>query len=173
MDRFAEDPPIERRVGSLLEERSETVAVAETCTGGMVTALLTSVPGAGAYLDRAYVPYAYDALRTQLGIPREALDAHGVVSPPITEELARRARDRADATWGVSTTGIAGPMGETAEKPIGTSYIGIAYAGLWESGNSFAETTAHHFKGDRGANREQLSRTALESLFDHLVSDEE
>lgn len=167
MHRFAEEPPIEETVGARLAERSETVAVAETCTGGVVTALLTSVPGSSAYLDRAWVPYAYDSVRTELGVDRETIDADGVVSPAVTAALAKRARDRADATWGLATTGVAGPTGGTPAKPVGTGHVGVARAAPWESGESYVETATEEFDGDRSAVREKLSRAALHALDEH------
>ena len=103
MHAFAGDPPVEETVGELLEEHGTTVAVAETVTGGMVTALLTAVPGASEYVDRGFVPYSYDSLREQTGVTREELDAEGVVSAPVTRQLARRGRDVADAEWGLAT----------------------------------------------------------------------
>ncbi|MFB6295981.1 MAG: CinA family protein [Halobacteriales archaeon] len=164
MRQFAGDPPIEERVGRALDERGQTVAVAETCTGGLVGTLLTAVPGASDYFDRAFVPYSYDSLREELGIARETLDAEGVVSAPVTRQLARRARDRADATWGLATTGVAGPGGGTEGKPVGTAYVGVAYAGPWETETSYAIAERHAFDGDRGQVREQVSRAALERL---------
>lgn len=173
MDRFAASPPIEERAADRLRAREESLAIAETCTGGLVTALLTGVPGASAYLDRAFVPYGNDALRTELGVAREPLDANGVVSPAVTEELARRARDRADADWGLSTTGIAGPTGGTPEKPVGTSHVGVAYAAPWASEDSYATAETHEFEGDRGAVRERIAREALSTLADHLAAVED
>jgi len=161
---FAEDPPVEERVGDLLAERAETLAVAETATGGLVGALLTSVPGASDYLDRVVVPYDYDALRTTLAVPRETLDEHGAVSEPTTRALARAARDTADATWGVATAGVAGPGGGTEDKPVGTGFVGIGYAAPWESGDSTASVSRYEFDGDRTAVRERLARRALRDL---------
>jgi nicotinamide-nucleotide amidase len=168
MREFADEPPIEERVGQSLREAGHTVAVAETCTGGMVATLLTAVPGASGYFDRAFVPYAYDSLREELGIERETLDAEGVVSEPVARQLARRARDRADATWGVATTGVAGPTGGTAEKPVGTVLMGLAYAGAWETGTSYATTERREFDGDRATIREKASRAALGLLHEHV-----
>jgi nicotinamide-nucleotide amidase len=161
---FAEDPPVEERVGDLLAERAETLAVAETATGGLVGALLTSVPGASDYLDRVVVPYDYDALRTTLAVPRETLDEHGAVSEPTTRALAQAARDTADATWGVATAGVAGPGGGTEDKPVGTGFVGIGYAAPWESGDSTASVSRYEFDGDRTAVRERLARRALRDL---------
>jgi nicotinamide-nucleotide amidase len=170
MHAFASEPPIEEGVAEALDDADATVAVAETATGGMVTALLTAVPGASGYVDRAFVPYSYDSLREQLGIEREELDAGGIVSAAVTRQLAMRARDVADATWGLATTGIAGPGGGTPEKPVGTAYVGVAHAGAWGSESSYAAVEAHEFGGDRAAVRERTSRAALALLAEHATS---
>ena len=166
MRKFADDPPIERRVADALTEREQTVATAESCTGGLLASLLTDVPGASDYFDRGFVTYAYDAKRTTLGVSREALDEHGAVSAPVAREMARGARDLSDATWGVSTTGVAGPTGGTEEKPVGTVYVGIAYAGEWGTGASYATATRHEFDGDRIAIKELAARGALSEFLE-------
>jgi nicotinamide-nucleotide amidase len=164
MYEFASDPPIEERVGDLLRERGETVAVAEGCTGGLVGALLTSVPGASDYLDRVVVPYDYDALRDLLAVSRETLDEHGAVSEPAVRETARGVRDTADATWGVSTSGVAGPGGGSEETPVGTVLVGVAYAAPWGTGESETTVARYEFDGDRAAVRERGARQALQDL---------
>lgn len=169
MRTFADDPPIEERVGESLREAGDGVAVAETCTGGAVATLLTAVPGASDYFTRGFVPYSYDSLREELGITREALDAEGVVSEPVTRQLARRARDRADATWGVATTGIAGPTGGSLEKPVGTVYLGLAFAGPWETDTSYARAERRKLEGGREQVREKASRAALGLLYEHVT----
>ena len=166
MHEFAADPPIEERVGDLLERRAETVAVAEGCTGGLVGALLTSVPGASGYLDRVVVPYDYDALRDLLAVSRETLDDHGAVSEPAVRETARGICDTADATWGLSTAGVAGPGGGSEETPVGTVFVGVAYAAPWGSGESETTVARHTFDGDRAAVRERAARQALTDLQD-------
>jgi len=166
MHEFAADPPIEERVGDRLAEREETVAVAEGCTGGLVGVLLTSVPGASAYLDRVVVPYDYDALRDLLAVSRETLDAHGAVSEQAVREVAQGVRDTADATWGVSTAGVAGPGGGSAETPVGTVFVGIAYAAPWGSGESETTVTRYTFDGDRATVRERAARQALTDLYE-------
>jgi nicotinamide-nucleotide amidase len=171
MERFAEDPPIEERVGDALAEREERVAVAESATGGLVGALLTAVPGSSAYFDRAYVTYSYDAKRNVLAIPRETLDAHGAVSEPVAQSMARATRDLSDADWAVSTTGIAGPSGGSPETPVGTVYVGVAWAAPWESEASGATVERHEFEGDRGAIRERMARQALSDLYDAVHAD--
>jgi nicotinamide-nucleotide amidase len=164
MHEFADSPPVEQRVGERLRDRDETVAVAEGCTGGLVGALLTATPGASDYLDRVVVPYDYDALRDLLAVPRETLDDHGAVSEPAVLACARAVRDTADATWGVSTTGVAGPSGGSDETPVGTGIVGVAYAAPWESGDSYARAERFEFDADRAENRERIARAALHEL---------
>ena len=153
-----------RRLGERLDASGETLAVAETVTGGLVGARLSAVPGASAYFDRAYVAYDYDALRTMLGVERETLDEAGAVSAPVARQLARRARDRADADWGVSTVGVAGPSGGNAEKPVGTAFVGVARAAPWESGDSGAWVEEQAVEGDRETVREGVAAAALEAV---------
>ena len=165
MDDFAADPPVETRLGDRLRERGDTVAVAETATGGLVTALLTRPPGASDYLDRGWVPYAYDSLREELAVPRETLDDHGAVSAPTVEAMARAARDRARTDWGLATAAIAGPGGGTEDRPVGTAFVGVAEAAPWESGESGATVERYTFEGSRDAVREQVVRQALRDLL--------
>lgn len=165
MDEFAADPPVERAVGRALREADQTVAVAEGCTGGVVSALLTAVPGASDYLDRAMVPYSYDSLRELLAVSRETLDEHGVVSDAATGEIARGVRDTAKTTWGVATTGVAGPDGGSDETPVGTVFVAVAYAGPWGSGTSSVAVERYEFDGDRTAVRERGARAALSDLL--------
>ena len=156
------------RLGDALRESGGTLATAESCTGGLVAARVTAVPGASDYFDRGVVTYAYDAKRELLGVTREALDEHGAVSGPVARQMARRVRDLADTTWGLSVTGIAGPTGGTEEKPVGTVYLGVAYAGEWGSGESYAAFERRHFDGDRGSVKEQAAHGALELLAAHV-----
>ncbi|SNR52790.1 CinA family protein [Halorubrum vacuolatum] len=152
-------------LGDLLRERGETLAAAESLTGGLVSARIVDVPGASDYFDRGFVTYAYDAKREVLGVARETLDAHGAVSAPVAREMAARARDRADVTWAVSTTGIAGPGGGREGKPVGLVYVGVAYAAPWETDRSFARSTRLLLTGDRDAIREGSVDGALSALL--------
>jgi nicotinamide-nucleotide amidase len=158
------EPPVEERVGELLTERGETVALAESLTGGLVGSLLTDVPGASDYVDRGTVAYSNDAKLTSLGVTRESLDDNGAVSEPVAVEMARGARDGAETDWGVSTTGIAGPTGGTADKPVGLVYVGVAHAAPWGSGDSFARAERHVFDGDRLAVKRASAEAALSLL---------
>lgn len=159
---------IEKRVGEALRESGATVATAESCTGGLVCSLLTDIPGSSDYVDRGFVTYAYDAKRAMLGVSREVLEEHGAVSEPVAREMARGARDVADVTWGVSTTGIAGPSGGTDDKPVGTVFIGIAYAASWESGDSYVTVSRHEFNGTRKEIKEKIARQTLSDLLTEI-----
>ncbi|GAB3029561.1 CinA family protein [Natronobiforma cellulositropha] len=156
------------RVGETLRERGETLAVAESCTGGLLGGALTAVSGASDYFDAGLTTYAYDAKRRHLGVSREALDDHGAVSDPVAREMARGVRDVTDSTWGLSVTGVAGPTGGSEETPVGTVFVGVAYAGPWGSGTSYAAVERHQFDGDREAIRTQTVETALADLLVHL-----
>ncbi|MFC3478472.1 CinA family protein [Halobacterium litoreum] len=167
MREHAADPPIEETLGDALREAGHTIATAESCTGGLIGSLLTDVPGSSDYFDRSLVTYTYDA-KLDSGVSREALDEHGAVSEPVAREMAQAARDRAGATWGVATTGIAGPSGGTEEKPVGTVYIGVAYAGDWGTGESYTTVERREFDGDRLAIKEQIARGALRAAASEL-----
>lgn len=165
----SDDPPIEKRIGEALSATGGTVAIAESCTGGLISSLLTDVPGASAYVDRALVAYAYDTHRTLLGVSRETLDAHGTVSEEAAREMAQAARDRADTTWGLAATGICGPGGGTPEKPVGTALTAVAYAGEWDTGTTETVVEAHEFDGSRHETKRQVARAALRML--HIAID--
>jgi len=160
-----DEPPIAERVGDALHEREATVAVAESCTGGLIGSLLTDVPGSSDYFDRSLVTYSYDAKLEALAVSREALDGEGAVSEPVARQMARGVRDRAGTTWGVSTTGIAGPSGGTPEKPVGTVFIGVARAGSWGSGESSVAVRRYEFDGSRTAIKRQIAEQALTDLL--------
>ena len=164
MRQFATDPPVERRVGERLREADATVATAESCTGGLIGSLLTDVPGSSDYFDRSLVTYSYDAKLETLAVPRESLDDHGAVSEPVARAMARGVRDVAGVDWGVATTGIAGPGGGTAAKPVGTVYVGLAVRGEWGSGESATRVSRYEFDGDRLAVKERIARRALADL---------
>lgn len=163
MREYADDPPVEERLGDALRAVNHTVATAESCTGGLIGSLFTDVPGSSDYFDRTLATYTYDA-KLDLGVTREALDEHGAVSEPVAREMAQHVRDLANTTWGISTTGIAGPTGGTQEKPVGTVYIAIAYAADWGTQDSYVVTEHREFDGSRTQIKEQIARHALRML---------
>ncbi|AQL42036.1 damage-inducible protein CinA [Halorientalis sp. IM1011] len=168
MHGFGEEPLIETQVGDALAERGETLAAAESCSGGLVASLVTDVPGSSEYFDRSYVTYSYDAKQQVLGVSREALDTDGAVSERVGREMAKAARDTADATWGLSTTGVAGPERDRADHPVGTVFVGVAHAAPWGSGESTTTVERYEFDGSRTEIKERVARQALADLLDRI-----
>ncbi|HEY2625290.1 MAG TPA: CinA family nicotinamide mononucleotide deamidase-related protein [Candidatus Udaeobacter sp.] len=120
---------LEEVIVELLTKRKETVALAESCTGGLLANRITNVPGASAVLLAAYVPYANQAKIDLLDVDQKLIERHGAVSESVARALAESARIRARSTYALATTGIAGPTGGSSEKPIGTVYIALASSG--------------------------------------------
>ncbi|MGE0588683.1 MAG: competence/damage-inducible protein A [Cyclobacteriaceae bacterium] len=120
------DHPIEKVVGELLRDQGFKLSIAESCTGGYVSHLITSVPGSSEYFLGSMIPYDYELKMRQLGVRPETLEKHGAVSEPTIIEMANNVRARFNATIGIATSGIAGPGGATPDKPVGT--IWIAYS---------------------------------------------
>lgn len=152
------------QLGEALRSMDATLAVAESCTGGLLASRVTDVSGASDYFERGFVTYANRAKQAALGVSREALDTHGAVSAAVAEEMAAGARDVSGTDWGIATTGIAGPTGGTEAKPIGTAYIGIARAAPWGSEASRVHVEHHVFEGDRQAVKAAIADQALASL---------
>ncbi|MCU4925621.1 CinA family protein [Halobacteria archaeon AArc-dxtr1] len=159
------DRELPMQVADVLRARGETVSVAESCTGGLIGAAITAVPGASDYFEAGLTTYAYDAKRRHLGVSREALDEHGAVSEPVAREMACGVRDVTDVTWGIATTGVAGPTGGDKETPVGTVYVGVAYAGPWGAETSASWVSRYVFDGDRAAVRAQTVDQALSDLL--------
>ncbi|MFN7388933.1 CinA family protein [Brevundimonas sp.] len=107
-------------------EHGWTIATAESCTGGLVSGALTAVAGSSAVIDRGFVTYSNTAKIELLGVPATMLEVHGAVSEPVARAMAQGARDRARTDLSVSITGIAGPGGGSAEKPVGLVHFGCA-----------------------------------------------
>jgi nicotinamide-nucleotide amidase len=139
--------------------RGITVALAESCTGGLVAATITEVPGSSGYFLGGLVSYSNAAKESLLDVPGDALAAHGAVSAQVALAMAGGARARFSAGLADSVTGIAGPDGGTDAKPVGLTYVGVADAG----GTDVRRFT---FVGDRAANREAAARAVLEWLLE-------
>jgi nicotinamide-nucleotide amidase len=148
---------LEQAVGARLRARGLTLAVAESCTGGLVGHRLTGVAGSSAFFERGVVVYSNRAKEELLGVPDEILRTHGAVSRPCAEAMVRGICERSGADCGLSITGIAGPDGGTPAKPVGTVFIGLAVQGAVE---------ARHFRftGGRAAVKWQSSQMALDML---------
>lgn len=140
-----------------LVARGERVALAESCTGGLVAELVTRVPGASGVFDLGVVAYANAMKERVVGVPAPLLAAHGAVSEPVARALAEGARRLSGAAWGIGITGIAGPSGGTPEKPVGTVHLAIAGPG----GTTAVERL---YRGDRDRIRRHAALEALDLL---------
>jgi nicotinamide-nucleotide amidase len=151
-------------VGRLLKQRGQTLALAESCTGGLISHLITQVPGSSDYFLLSAVTYANAAKIDVLGVNSQTLDVHGAVHEATALEMAKGARQAAGSDWAVSTTGIAGPGGGPTAKPVGTVCIGLAGPGGLET----AKTFVFRFD-DREKNKQMFAAMALETLRRHLA----
>jgi nicotinamide-nucleotide amidase len=123
------DETLEGAIGKLLSEKGQTLALAESCTGGLMAERLTDAPGASGYFTEALITYSDGSKERLLGVPRGMIEEHGAVSREVAEAMARGVREGAETDYGVSVTGIAGPEGGTPEKPVGLVWVGISDAG--------------------------------------------
>jgi nicotinamide-nucleotide amidase len=121
-----DDETLEGAVGRLLEERGATLALAESCTGGLLAKRLTDMPGSSAYFIEGLVTYSNESKERLLGVPHDLIVEHGAVSEPVARAMAEGARTVSGADYGLSVTGIAGPDGGTEEKPVGLVFVGIS-----------------------------------------------
>jgi nicotinamide-nucleotide amidase len=147
-----------KRLGERLKRANETLATAESCTGGWAAQVVTSVAGSSAWFERGFVTYSNEAKQELLGVRAETLRAHGAVSEQTAREMARGALERSRATVAVSITGVAGPTGGTPEKPVGT----VCFA--WARGGELRAET-RRFAGDRESIRRQSVILALEGVM--------
>ena len=156
--------PLVDRVAGRLVERGWRLALAESCTGGLVAARLTDRPGASRYLEAGVVTYSDAAKETVLGVRPGTLADHGAVSEAVAVEMARGVRRLTDVEAAIAITGIAGPDGGTPDKPVGTVWIAA-------SAGSTHEVRRFRFEGDRHRIREDAVRSALE-LLERLLEEE-
>ncbi len=149
------------QAGELLSQRGLTLAVAESCTGGLLGHLITSVPGSSAYFEGGVISYSNEAKARLLGVAHQTLMEHGAVSKETAIAMAQGARRLLEVDVALSVTGIAGPTGGTADKPVGLVYLSLAADGvdLWEK---------HIWQGDRAHNKKQSAQAALQLLLNYL-----
>jgi PncC family amidohydrolase len=144
-------------------ERSLTLSLAESCTGGLVAAAITAVPGSSGYFLGAVVSYADEAKRDVLGVDPAVLAAHGAVSAQVARVMATGARERFGADVSASVTGIAGPDGGSEAKPVGLTYVGVA-------DTTGVDVRRFIWTGDRAANRRDSAQAALELLLERVAA---
>ncbi|MBE2225939.1 MAG: competence/damage-inducible protein A [Ignavibacteria bacterium] len=157
----SEESPIEKTVGIMLKKRDLTIAVAESCTGGLIASKLTDIGGSADYVMDAIVAYSNEAKRRLLGVKAKTLKAYGAVSKKVAEEMASGIRRRSKTDIGISVTGIAGPTGARPGKPIG--YVWIGYS---DSNVTFAQDFI--FTKDRLRNKDIMAKMALEIVRQQL-----
>jgi len=157
-----DEDTLEAVVLQLLRDRAERLAVAESCTGGGLSARITSVPGSSDVFEGGVVSYSDHVKTSLLGVRAETLDRHGAVSDQCATEMAEGARQATGADWGVSITGVAGPDGGTADKPVGLVYIGV-------SGPDGTVVERHGFPGTREGVRNRSVQQALTALRARLM----
>jgi PncC family amidohydrolase len=149
---------LEEEVGRLLTERGQTLAIAESLTGGLVASMVTDVPGSSAYFVEGIVAYANEAKMARLGVKESTLIAVGAVSEEVAREMAEGVMRTAGTDWGISTTGIAGPTGDTEDKPLGLVYMAV-------KGHAKTQVRKHVLPGDRL----EVKRASAEAVLDLLL----
>ena len=154
----ADAKDIEQVILEKLKQKRATLAVAESCTGGLLADRITNVPGASAVFLEGSVVYSNEAKTRTLGVPTDLLSSFGAVSEEVAKAMAEGALNRSGASFALSTTGIAGPEGGTAEKPVGTVYLGLARTG----GKTEAEKL--YFPMDRRSFKSIASQYSLNML---------
>lgn len=154
---------MEEVVGDLLVSQSLGVAVAESCTGGLIGHRLTNVPGSSRYVDRVLVTYSNEAKRDLLGVPDRLLRRYGAVSAQVAEAMAQGIRRHSRCDVGLSVTGIAGPSGGSSQKPVGLVFVGL-------DGAHGCSVRSFQFHGDRQTVKLRASQGALDHLRRYLVS---
>jgi nicotinamide-nucleotide amidase len=154
---------LEAVVGNLLRSQEATLSVAESCTGGLITHRLTNVPGSSDYLERSLIVYSNRAKKELLQVPATTLNRFGAVSKETAASMAQGIKRVSKTTYGLAVTGVAGPAGGTAEKPVGTVFISLAH-------KRQVTTQKHMFYGDRSQIKFMTSQYALDSLRKYLLT---
>ncbi len=153
--------PLEIALGNLLREQGWTIAVAETTTGGLISARIVSVPGSSAYYERGVVAYSKASKCEMLGIDEQAIDTYGAVSAKAARAMAVGIQKASGANLGLAETGIAGPIRGQSPKPIGTAYIALASA-------TGVTCEQFQFDGDRDAIRNAIAEAALQMAIERV-----
>lgn len=155
-------PELVAQLATALKARGQFMTTAESCTGGLIAGACTDLSGSSDWFERGFVTYSNAAKCEMLGVPAALIEAHGAVSEPVARAMAAGAVVNAHAHWSVAVTGIAGPTGGSAEKPVGTVWLGWATpTGVF--------TERQHFVGDRSAVRQATVAYALAGLLQRLA----
>jgi nicotinamide-nucleotide amidase len=157
-----EGKELEEVVGDILKAKRQTLAVAESCTGGFLGNRITNVPGSSLYFLQGIVAYSNEAKINLLDVNSKKIETYGAISPQVARAMAKGIKEKSKATYGLSITGIAGPSGGTPEKPVGLVYTALS----WDGG---IEVKKNLFLGNRNAIKFQSSQKALDMLRRHLL----
>ena len=155
------DKKILIKVSNFLKEKKISIAVAESCTGGLIAHTLTNISGSSDYFDRGIVSYSNESKIELLGVSENILKKYGAVSEQVVKQMAEGIRKKSKVDIGLATTGIAGPTGGTKEKPIGLVFISI-------SNKEKTIVKKYQFSGDRLKNKESACNAALKILMDFI-----
>jgi PncC family amidohydrolase len=153
---------LEKTIGDYLRNKGWTLSIAESCTGGLISDRITDVSGSSDYFMGGMVNYSNESKARHLGIPLNYIKRHGAVSPQVAKKMAQGVRKTFNTTFGLSTTGVAGPTGGTKRSPIGRVFIGVA------SGKR-TWVRQHDFKGGRREIKEKATERSLEFFYEILV----
>ena len=159
-----QEDTLQNCIGRILAEEGKTISVAESCTGGMISHLFTSVPGSSAYFLGSVTSYANSVKVGVLGVPAEIIRNHGAVSSECAAAMAEGVRRLTGSDFAVSTTGIAGPGGGSAEKPVGLVWIGLSSA-------QGTETYKIQYSGDRQRNIERSAAYAMNLIRKKILNE--
>lgn len=155
---------IELKIGKELRDKGWRLAVAESCTGGLIGHRITNISGSSTYYLGSITAYAYEAKVRLLGVSWDTLEKYGAVSMETIEQMALGVRRSLTADVGLAVSGIAGPTGGTPTKPVGYTWIGLSTSeGIW--------TLQHTAGGNRIENKQEIAQVALEFLYNFLVED--
>jgi len=149
------------KISLLLKKQRLKIATAESCTGGLIAHTFTNISGASDYFDRGVVSYSNSAKTQLLDVPEKLIKKYGAVSSPVAQAMADGIRKAADVDIGIATTGIAGPMGGTKEKPVGLVFIAIS-----TKDNNIVKK--FQFKGNRTQNKHDTCKAALDMLYNEI-----
>lgn len=150
-----------KKLGRLCKERKLTLSVAESCTGGMIGAAITAIPGSSAYFYGGIISYSNEVKRAMLGVPQNILDKKGAVSAETVKAMVIGVQRLCRTDCGIAVSGVAGPDGGTKQKPVGLVYVGIG-------SEKKAKAFKYYFKGNRQEIRKQTTQAALKRMIEEI-----
>ncbi|MFC1903042.1 CinA family protein [Chloroflexota bacterium] len=154
---------LEQEIGELLRQKELTLGVVESATGGLISHLITNIPGSTDYYKGSVTAYSNEAKINVVGVKAETINRYGAVSPQVAEEMAQGGRNILTADICLADTGIAGPTGATLGKPVGLFYIGLSH-------QNGTYSRKHIFHGNREQNKQLVAQAALGWLKEYLIS---